>query len=175
MKCSLLHNQRSAERSRELCWQPAFETGRTRLTYGPITLLQLLGPRHRRYAKLHPVNTGTVLQKCHQQPTCLHLGRCQREPALPQGERRRLSVHLSWGAQPQPPSCESTHTHTHTHTHAHTRTCEITVLPQPNAPGMAHVPPSTDGNSASNTLHQHPHNTRGAHPRLRWQSACWVV
>ena len=30
--------------------------------------------------------------------------------------------------------------------------CEITVLPQPKAPGMAHVPPSTDGNITSRTL-----------------------
>ena len=27
----------------------------------------------------------------------------------------------------------------------------MTVLPQPNAPGMQHVPPSTDGNSVSIT------------------------
>ena len=27
--------------------------------------------------------------------------------------------------------------------------CEITVFPHPNAPGMQHVPPSTDGNSVS--------------------------
>jgi hypothetical protein len=32
--------------------------------------------------------------------------------------------------------------------------CEMTVLPQPKAPGMAHVPPSTDGKSASSTLHR---------------------
>uniref|UniRef100_A0A0A9F073 Uncharacterized protein n=1 Tax=Arundo donax TaxID=35708 RepID=A0A0A9F073_ARUDO len=27
----------------------------------------------------------------------------------------------------------------------------MTVFPQPNAPGIAHVPPRTDGNSASST------------------------
>lgn len=31
------------------------------------------------------------------------------------------------------------------------RACEMTVLPQPNAPGMAQVPPRTDGNSESRT------------------------
>lgn len=30
--------------------------------------------------------------------------------------------------------------------------CEMTVLPQPNAPGMEQVPPNIDGNSASMTL-----------------------
>lgn len=29
--------------------------------------------------------------------------------------------------------------------------CDITVFPQPNAPGTAQVPPRTDGNNASNT------------------------
>ena len=29
--------------------------------------------------------------------------------------------------------------------------CEMTVFPHPNAPGMAHVPPRTDGNMTSNT------------------------
>ena len=29
--------------------------------------------------------------------------------------------------------------------------CEMTVLPQPNAPGIAHVPPSTEGKSVSST------------------------
>jgi hypothetical protein len=29
---------------------------------------------------------------------------------------------------------------------------EMTVLPHPNAPGMAHVPPSTLGNMTSKTL-----------------------
>ena len=29
------------------------------------------------------------------------------------------------------------------------KACEITVFPHPNAPGMQHVPPSTDGNSVS--------------------------
>ena len=28
---------------------------------------------------------------------------------------------------------------------------EMTVLPHPNAPGMAHVPPSTEGNITSST------------------------
>jgi hypothetical protein len=27
----------------------------------------------------------------------------------------------------------------------------MTVFPQPNAPGMAHVPPRTEGNNASST------------------------
>ena len=27
------------------------------------------------------------------------------------------------------------------------------VFPQPNAPGIAHVPPKTEGNKASNTLY----------------------
>ena len=31
------------------------------------------------------------------------------------------------------------------------RTWEMTVLPHPNAPGMAHVPPNTDGNITSST------------------------
>lgn len=30
---------------------------------------------------------------------------------------------------------------------------EIQVLPHPKAPGMAQVPPNTDGNSASSTLY----------------------
>ena len=30
--------------------------------------------------------------------------------------------------------------------------CEMTVLPQPKAPGTAHVPPNTDGKMASTTL-----------------------
>ena len=31
------------------------------------------------------------------------------------------------------------------------RACEMTVLPQPNAPGTAQVPPSTEGKRASIT------------------------
>ena len=31
--------------------------------------------------------------------------------------------------------------------------CEIQVLPQPKAPGMAQVPPRTDGNRESKTLY----------------------
>jgi hypothetical protein len=32
------------------------------------------------------------------------------------------------------------------------RAYEIHVLPHPNAPGIQHVPPNTDGNNASSTL-----------------------
>ena len=32
------------------------------------------------------------------------------------------------------------------------RACEMQVLPQPKAPGIAVVPPCTHGNNASNTL-----------------------
>ena len=33
------------------------------------------------------------------------------------------------------------------------RACEMQVLPQPKAPGIAQVPPKTEGNNASKTLY----------------------